>query len=200
MPLGKSSAKQPSAMRRNRSQSHHVPESTSSGTATAPWRMQLRLQRGSPPPSRTGRVSTTSAAYSFRSRSSNSNDRSVTSPAAAPNQMRNTLGSNQPLLGSPSTWDTSQMRPSPADETLVSWQNGSDTSLTGGHYSTWRTTGPGISPMPSSYSPPSTFPMTLWPRASRDGSSTPSPDHRPPSTPSTRPPTPPLTGDSTQTS
>src|SRR5258707_923010 len=58
MSRGKSSAKPPSAMRRNRSPSHHVPGSMSSTTATAPLRMQLRSLRGSRPPSRTGRAST----------------------------------------------------------------------------------------------------------------------------------------------
>src|SRR5258708_20475249 len=58
--LGKSSAKQRSAMRRNHSLSRHAQGSTSSKTANAPLAMQLRSQRGSRPPSRTGRVSTNS--------------------------------------------------------------------------------------------------------------------------------------------
>src|SRR5260370_5409140 len=69
MSQGNSSGRRPSATRRNRSQSPHESGSTSSTTAIAPLRMQLRSLRGSPPPSRTERASTSSASYSSRSRS-----------------------------------------------------------------------------------------------------------------------------------
>src|SRR5258708_21594991 len=142
--------------------------------------MKLRSERGSPPPSRTARVSTTSATYSSRSRSSDSNDRSVNGPAAPTNQTRSALDSNPPPSDSQSMWDTSPTRPSPADETPANWPNGSDASLTGGHYSTPRTTAPETNLMPSNYSPPSTSPMTAHPRAFPAGSSTPSPAHQRP--------------------
>src|SRR5229473_6042708 len=86
------------------------------------------------------------------------------------------------------------MLPSWPDETLVSWPNGSDTSPMGELYSTPRTMGPGISPMPSNYSPPLTSPTRPPLRASLNGSSTPSPAPQPPSTPSTQPLRPPSTG------
>src|SRR5258708_5329533 len=110
---------------------------------------------------------------------------------------RSTPTSRQPWSGSLSTQATSQTPPSPVGEMRANWPNGSDTSPTGGHYSTPRTMGPGTNPTPSSYSPPSTSLTTPLPRASPDGSSMPSPAPQPPSTLFTWPPTPPSTGDYT---
>src|SRR5713226_3418026 len=86
------------------------------------------------------------------------------------------------------------MLPSPQDETLANWPNGSDASPMEGPYSMPRTMGPGINPMPSNYSPPSISPTRPPSRVSPDGSSTPSPAPQPPSTPSEQPLRPPLTG------
>src|SRR5258707_733491 len=196
MSLGKSSGKPPSATRRNRSQSRHAPGSMSSTTATAPLRMQLRLLRGSQPPSRTGRTSTSSASYSSRSRSPGYENEPTTAPATT-TPMRSALASWQPQSGSALTRDNSQMPPFPVGETPASWPNGFDISPTEGHYSTPRTTGPGTSPTLSSYLPPSTSPTTPLPRAFPNGSSTPLPVPQRPSTPSEQPPMPPSTGGST---
>src|SRR5713226_91141 len=161
--------KPPSATRRNRSPSRHALGSTSSTTPSAPLRMQLRLLRGSWPPSRTGRISTTSAFYSSRSRSPGSKTQptttltmtipTTTTPASRPHQ-----------LGSALMRDTSPALPSPADETLANWPNGFDVSPTGGPYSMPRTMDPGTNPTPLNYSPTSTSPMTPLPRAFPDGS------------------------------
>ncbi len=111
-----------------------------------------------------------------------------------------TLTSQQLWSGLPSMPGTSQMLPSQLDETPVSWPNGSDTSPTGEPYSTPRTMGLGISPMPLNYLLPSTSPMRPPLRASLDGSSMPSPAPQLPSTPSAQPLRPPLTGAYTQSS
>src|SRR5216684_7297153 len=181
MSLEKSSAKPPSTMRRNRSQFRHALGSTSSTTATAPLRMRLRSLRGSWPPSRTERASTSSVSYSSRSRSPGYENEPTTAPVTT-TPTRNTPTSWQLQSGSASTRGSSQTPPSLADETPANWPNGSDASPTGGRYSTPRTTGLGTSPMPSNYTPPSTFPMTHPPRVFPDGSSMPSPDLQPPST------------------
>src|SRR5713226_967773 len=193
MSRGKSSVKPPSATRRNRSQSHHTRGSTSSTTATAPLRMQLRSLRGSRPPSRTERASTSSTSYSSRSRSPGYENEPTTAPAMT-TPTRSAPTSWQHQSGSALTWDNSRTPPSPADEMLANWPNGSDASPTEERYSTQRTTGPGINPMPSNCLPPSTSPMTPRLRASPDGSSMPSPAPQQPSTPSTRLPTLPSTG------
>src|SRR5258707_11690575 len=93
MSLGKSSTRQPSATRRSRSQSRPVPGSTSSTTANAPLRMQLRSLRGSRPPSRTERASTSSASYSPRSRSPGYGNESTTPPLTTP-----------PTRSAPASW------------------------------------------------------------------------------------------------
>src|SRR5258708_1195828 len=161
--------------------------------------MQLRSLRGSRPPSRTGRTSTTSASYSSRSRSPGSMNEPTTAPTMT-TVMRSVPACRQHGSGSVSTRDTSRMPPSPVDETLANWPNGSDASPMGGRYSTPRTTDRGTNPMPLSYSPPSTFSMTPPPRASLNGSSMPSLAPQPPSTPSAQPPMPPSIGDYTQSS
>src|SRR5258708_18486154 len=199
MSLGKSSAKEPSATRRNRSQSHRVPGSTSSGTATAPLRMQLRSLRASPLPSRTERASTSSASYSFRSRSPGYENGSTTSPPTT-TPARSVPASWHPQSGSPSTRDNSRTPPSPADETPANWQSGFDAAPTGGSYSTPRTTDLGTNPTPSSSSLGLTSPTTPHSRASPDGSSTVSQAPLPPFTPSAQPPRPLSTGGSTPSS
>src|SRR5260370_31225005 len=92
------------------------------------------------------------------------------------------------------------MSPSPVDETLASLPNGSDASPTEEPYSTPRTMGQGINLTPSNYSPGSISPTTPQPRASLDGSLTPSQAHQRPFTPFARPPRPPSIGDSTPNS
>src|SRR5258708_4752600 len=112
MSLGKSSAKPPSATRRSRSQSRRARGSTSSTTATAPLRMQLRLLRGSQLPSRTERASTSSASYSFRSRSPSYENEPTTAPVTT-TPTRSAPTSWQLQSGSASTWGSSQTPPSP---------------------------------------------------------------------------------------
>src|SRR5216684_4376366 len=143
MLLGKSSAKQRSAMRRNRSQSYHARDSMSSETANAPRVMQLRSQRDSWPPSRTGRVSTNSGSYSSRRRSPDSNARSNNSPTTTTNPTTTTPVSWQPRSGSPSMPATSRTSPSPVDETLANWPNGSKVSPRGEPYPTLGMRAPG---------------------------------------------------------
>src|SRR5216684_7384610 len=156
MSLGKSSAKQRSGTRRNRSLSHHARDSTSSETASVPRATPLRSPRGSRPPSRTGRVSTNSESYSFRPRSPDSNARSNSSPTTTPNPTTTTPASWQRRSGSPSMLATSRMSPFPVDETQANWPSGSDTSPTGEPYSMPRMMDLGTSPMPSNYSLSST--------------------------------------------
>src|SRR5258707_5834739 len=135
--------------------------------------MRLRSLRGSRPPSRTGRALTSSASYSSRSRSPGYENEPTTAPATT-TPTRSAPISWQLQSGSASTQGNSPTPPSPVDEMPAYWPNGSDTSPTGGHYSTPRTTGLGTSPTPSSYTPPSTFLTTRLPRASPGGSSMPS--------------------------
>src|SRR5260370_9330315 len=115
-------------------------------------------------------------------------------PTTMTNLMMTTLVSQQLWSGLLSMPGTFQMPPSQLDETLVNWPNGSDTSPMGEPYSTPRTMGPGISPMPSNYLPPLTSPMIPPLRASLDGSSMPSPAPPPPPTLPTQPLIPPSTG------
>src|SRR5258708_2226562 len=135
MSQGKSSARPPSTTRRNCSPFYHEPGSTSSTTATAPLRMQLRLLRGSRPPSRTTRTSTSSAFYSTRSRSPGSTNEPTTAPMMTTTPTGTLPASRQPQLGSPSMRGISRTPPSPADETLTNCPNQSDAAPTGGHYS-----------------------------------------------------------------
>src|SRR5258708_355228 len=86
------------------------------------------------------------------------------------------------------------MSPSPVDEMPANWPNGSAASPPVGRYYTPRTMGPGTNPTPSSYLPSSISLTRPRPRASPDGSSTPSPAPQRPSTPSVLPPRPPSTG------
>ncbi len=194
MSRGKSSKKPPSATRRNHSLPHHTLGSMSSATANVPSRTRLRLLRDSQPQSRTGRVSTTSVSYSSRSRLPGSENGVMTAPTTMTTLTMTTLTLQWPQLGSPSMPGTSRMPPSQSDEMLASWPNGSNASPTGELYSTPRTTGLGINPMPLNYSPPLTSPTRPLPRASLDGSSMPSLAPQLPSTPSAQLPMPPLTG------
>ena len=151
------------------------------------------------PQSSIGRITTTSTTYSTRSRSPNSKNRMRTTPIGM-TSTTTTLTSWQHRLASPSMLAISQTPPFPQDETLANWPNGSDVSLTEEPYSTLRTMGPGINPMPSNYLPPS-ISLTRPPlRASPDGSLTPSPAPQPPSTPSKQLLRPPSTGASRQSS
>src|SRR5258708_6891501 len=161
--------------------------------------MRLRSLRGSRPPSRTERASTSSASYSSRSRSPGYGNEPTTAPVTT-TPTRNAPTSWQLQSGSALTWGSSQIPPSLADETPANWPNGSDASPTGERYSTPRTMGLETSPTPSNYTPPSTFPTTHRPRASPDGSSTPLLAPRPPSTLSVGPPMLPSTGGSMPTS
>src|SRR5258708_7141762 len=197
---GKSSQKRPPAARRNHSPLHHAWGSTSSAMLTAPSRMQSRSPRGWQLRSRIGRTSTTSTPYSMRSRSPSSENEARTALMTTTILMMTTPVSQQLQLGSPSMPATSQMPPSRPDKTLVNWPNGSDASLMGGLYSTLRTMGLEINPMPSNYLPPSISPMRPQPRASPDGFSRPLPAPQLPFTPSTQLPRPPLTGAYTQSS
>src|SRR5258708_858709 len=161
--------------------------------------MRLRSLRGSRPPSRTERASTSSTSYSSRSRSPGYENEPTTAPVTT-TPTRSAPISWQRQLGSVLTQDNSRTPPSPADETPANWLNGSDASPTEERYFTQRTTDPGINPMPSNYLLPSTSPTTPQLRASPDGSSMPSPAPQQPSTPSTRPPMPLSTGGSTLSS
>ena len=105
-----------------------------------------------------------------------------------------TLVSQQPQLGSLSMPGTFRMPPSQLDKTPVNWPNGSSVSPMEEPYSTPRMMGPGINPMPLSYSLPSTSLMTPPLRASLNGSSMPSLAPPLPSTPSAQPLMPPSTG------
>src|SRR5258708_31130883 len=183
MSLGKSSARQRSATRRNRSQSHQARDSTSSETANAPPETRSRSLRGLRPPSRTGRASISSASSFSRPRSPDSNARSSNRPRPAPSPTTTTHDLWQPRSGSLSTPATSQTSPSPADETRDNCPNGSHASPTGAPYSTPRTTDPGTNPMRSNYSPSSPSRTPPQPTASPDASSTPSPPPPHPPTP-----------------
>src|SRR5258708_11363669 len=124
MSLGKSSAKPRSATRRNRSQSHHARDSTSSETASAPPETRSRSLRGLRPPSRTGRASISSA-------SSSSTPTSPDSSVRSSSRLRTGLNpttTNAPVLwrpppGSPFTPAALPTSTSPADEKQARWPN-----------------------------------------------------------------------------
>src|SRR5258708_6115507 len=180
-------------MTRNPSPLHPIQGSMSSATPTAPLPMRLRSLRGLQPRSSIGRITTTSATYSMRSRSPSSESRTRTALTGT-TSTTTTLASWQHRSASPSMLATSQTLPSPQDETLANWPNGSDASPTEGPYSMPRTMGPGTNPMPSNYSPPSISPMRPPPRPPPHASLTPSPAPQPPSTLSKQLLRPPLTG------
>src|SRR5258708_29139075 len=158
--------------------------------------MRLRSQRDLRPLSRTERASTSSASSYSRPRSPDSSARPSNGTMTTTSPTATTPVLWHPRSGSLSTPATSRTSPSPVDETLASWPNGSDASPTDRPYSTPRTTDLATNLMPSSYSPSSTYPTRPHPRASPDGSSRPWSALQPPSTPSAPPLRPPSTGDS----
>src|SRR5258708_14518543 len=145
-------------------------------------------------------MSTTRYALYATGRETRGHETEQTTAQATTTPTRNVPTSWQLQSDSASTQGSSQTPPFPVDETPANWPNGFDASPMEGRYSPPRTMGPGISPMPSNYLPPSTSLMTPPPTAFPDRSSTPLPALRRPSTPSARLLMPPLTGGSTLSS